>query len=327
MKRCPTCQSTYTDDSLIFCLQDGARLAPADETPSARSVNATWILPETPASGRPDQAPTEAFNSGGAPTVRMPATAETVQERHRGTVRDVAPIVTTPIPTPEKKSNTLLIVGVTSIIVLLLALTGIGVALLLRDSGEQTGGVNSNNKNSETTNKQNDSTDKADNKNASTPPANSNTTNVSSSLKITATASSTRVPMKGNTYYPSHILDGSLLTAWIEGGGGPGLGEWIRCDFDREVKLNQITITPGYFKNPSIWKQNNRLAAATIFFSDDTSRRFTFPDRMQEQKLSIGGIRTRSVRLVIEEIYPGSVDSEDTAISQLSFDWEPSDKR
>ena len=26
MKRCPTCQSTYTDDSLTFCLTDGAAL-------------------------------------------------------------------------------------------------------------------------------------------------------------------------------------------------------------------------------------------------------------------------------------------------------------
>src|SRR5437870_5187430 len=28
MKRCPQCQSTYTDDSLQFCLQDGISLVP-----------------------------------------------------------------------------------------------------------------------------------------------------------------------------------------------------------------------------------------------------------------------------------------------------------
>ncbi|HVH70402.1 MAG TPA: hypothetical protein VNB49_04740, partial [Candidatus Dormibacteraeota bacterium] len=36
MKRCPTCQQTYTDESLNFCRQDGAALVPLDsESPTA----------------------------------------------------------------------------------------------------------------------------------------------------------------------------------------------------------------------------------------------------------------------------------------------------
>jgi hypothetical protein len=118
------------------------------------------------------------------------------------------------------------------------------------------------------------------------------------------------------------VLDGSLLTAWSEGVSGPGTGEWIRCDFDRPAKLRRILITPGYFKSAARWSQNNRLAAATFYLSDGTSRRFTFPDRMQEQRLDIGGIKTRWVRMVINDIYPGTADSEDTPISQLTFEFE-----
>jgi hypothetical protein len=115
------------------------------------------------------------------------------------------------------------------------------------------------------------------------------------------------------------VLDQSLATAWIEGASGPGIGEWIRCDFVREVKLNRIIITPGYFKTPGIWKQNNRLAGATFYFSDGSSRRFNFPDRMVEQRLEVGGVRTRWVRMVIEDYHLGSVDVEDTPISSLAF--------
>ena len=142
------------------------------------------------------------------------------------------------------------------------------------------------------------------------------------SSEITATASSSRSPHNGITYQPENVLDQSLATAWIEGASGPGIGEWIRCDFPREVKLNRIILTPGYFKTPELWKQNNRLAGATFFFSDGSSQRFTFPDRMVEQRLEVGGVKTRWVRLVIDDYYVGTVDVEDTAISTLVFVWQ-----
>ena len=141
-------------------------------------------------------------------------------------------------------------------------------------------------------------------------------------LRITPTASSSRTATSENSYEASNILDRSLQTAWVEGVGGPGIGQWIRCDFDREVKLRRIRIAPGYFKNSRIWLHNNRLARVTFYFSDGSTRPFTFPDRMEEQTLEVGGIRTRSVRMTIDDIYAGSTDTEDTPISQLAFEWE-----
>src|SRR5512132_3519305 len=46
MKTCPSCRQTYEDDTLMFCLQDGARLVP---TEGDLDPNATWHLPRTPA--------------------------------------------------------------------------------------------------------------------------------------------------------------------------------------------------------------------------------------------------------------------------------------
>lgn len=43
MKYCPRCQSTYTDDTLLFCLQDGSELVAVKENPTT----AVWNEAET----------------------------------------------------------------------------------------------------------------------------------------------------------------------------------------------------------------------------------------------------------------------------------------
>jgi len=127
--------------------------------------------------------------------------------------------------------------------------------------------------------------------------------------------------VQANTYYPPNTIDGKRGTAWIEGVDGPGIGEWIHFDFDREIDLHRILIQPGYFKSPYIWAQNNRLATVTAQFSDGSSRKLNFDDRMEAQKIDVGSIRTRWVRLVIESVYYGT--DPDTAVSEIAFEWEP----
>ena len=141
------------------------------------------------------------------------------------------------------------------------------------------------------------------------------------SLHIRATASSTRAPIKAISYEARNVLDGNWRTGWVEGGSGAGLGEWIQCDFDREATLQRIIVTPGYFKSAKLWAENNRLSAATFYFSDGSSRKFHFPDRMEAQKLEVGNVKTTWVKMVLDEIYLGSVYPDDTPISDMSFDW------
>lgn len=331
MKRCPTCQNTYTDESLNFCLDDGAPLLVESRTGSSRDSGATLILNEgtagIPPPGPtqvyvPPPGPTQVYIPRGAPTDVMPPPQGTIDQQPRFT----APDAYIAAQTPKPRSN-LLTAGVTAIAILLLVLVGIGIALLMRDSGNNRGTTNTGNVangNSSPAAQSDNSSSKTNANNQNAAEQSSNSDNGSpGSLNVTATASSTRAPIKALSYGSANALDNSLLTAWIEGVPGPGIGEWIQCDFGREVKLNRVVMTPGYFKTASLWRQNNRLATATLHFSDGSSRRFTFPDLMKMQTLDAGGIRTRFVRLVIEDFYPGSVDSEDTPISEMSFSWEP----
>jgi|GEM_PF-1516151 len=142
-------------------------------------------------------------------------------------------------------------------------------------------------------------------------------------VRITASASSIRNPISIANYQAGNALDGKLNTAWVEGVEGPGIGEWLRLDFDREVSIHSVTIAPGYFKSPAIWFENNRVAAASIQFSDGTVRRFSFPDRMETQTLSFGSVKTTWMKIVLEEVYFGR--DPDTAISEVSFDFGSGD--
>ena len=116
-------------------------------------------------------------------------------------------------------------------------------------------------------------------------------------------------------------MDGKRSTAWIEGVDGPGLGEWIRFDFDREIVLHRILIQPGYFKSPEIWAQNNRLQTITAMFSDGSSRDLNFSDRMDSQKVDVGSVKTRWVKFVIKSVYYGT--DPDTAVGEVAFEWGP----
>lgn len=65
MKRCPTCQRVYTDDSLTFCLEDGAQLLnEASSSSSSSEPPATLFMSEPPStSSNRSAAPTEFYNA------------------------------------------------------------------------------------------------------------------------------------------------------------------------------------------------------------------------------------------------------------------------
>jgi hypothetical protein len=147
------------------------------------------------------------------------------------------------------------------------------------------------------------------------------TTPAGARLQIKSSASSVRYAVQSNTYDPLNTLDNNKRTAWIEGVDGAGVGEWLRYDFGRELNLHRIVILPGYFKSSEIWVQNNRLAAVTLQFSDGSSKHFSFPNRMERQTMDVGAVKTRWVRLVIDEVFSGT--DPDTAVSEVAFEWEP----
>src|SRR5215208_1565474 len=129
MKRCPTCNRTYTDLSLNFCLEDGTPLA--SDAPPAVDPNATVRYPPPRDTSEPP--PTEIYRPEPAivsprPTVPPPP----------------APQQWSPIPAsaPPKKSN-----AIWWILGGLLAVLVIGVGLVVMVIALASLGANTNNSN------------------------------------------------------------------------------------------------------------------------------------------------------------------------------------
>lgn len=291
MKRCINCQTTYTDDTLKYCLQDGGALVPL-------------TLPLDPDATVIEQRPDD------TPTLIWPASAPTASQAARATAPNNG---ATANNRPRPKTG--FIVAGLAILVL-----GGGLAAYLfvsRERGPATPPpVVANNATPRPTPK---------------PPVNKNTnanrpalpaatpTRAAGEVDFTITASSTRADFNGISYNAANLRDGLWETAWIEGDPGPGVGASLTCNFPRLINLRQVTITPGYFKSPSTWEKNNRLKKITLEFSDGSARQFPFDDDMRYVTLDVGPVKTKFVRLVINEVYNGTTDADDTAISDISF--------
>src|SRR6266481_5404112 len=274
-----------------FCLEDGATLSVAahDADPPA-----TEIMPR------------------GGPTLKPAASPTIPSYPNAGDFR--------PSQSDARATNPILTSGVVAIVLLLVALVGIAAYFVIK----QTSGDNSAKTNPSSSPGNRPTIREGSSPTVSSPNNNSEITTsesqTSTPLKITASSSSVRLAVQANTYYPANAIDGKRSTAWIEGVDGPGLGEWIRFDFDREINLHRILIQPGYFKSPATWAENNRIQTLTAFFSDGTSRDLTFTDRMDSQKVDVGSVKTKWVKFVIKSVYYGT--DPDTAISEMAFEWD-----
>lgn len=133
MKRCPTCQRIYADETLKFCLEDGAALRPDARAETDR----TLALSQTAEAGGPP--PTELLNDPAlAPTRRARENPSTAPQRKESTWQGGPQFPVT--PQGEKRRSTASVVTLTVLATLLLL--GLGVAgawLLMKD--DKTGGA------------------------------------------------------------------------------------------------------------------------------------------------------------------------------------------
>ena len=123
MKRCPSCNRTYNDVSLNFCLEDGIQLVSDSAVPS--DPNATWRY-QTPRNTA-EPPPTEIYRPDQPLLNQVP---EMAQPR-----RSPVPPFSAPQPYPQKKSNAvwwilggfavLAVIGV-GLLVVILALASLG---------------------------------------------------------------------------------------------------------------------------------------------------------------------------------------------------------
>src|SRR5215208_6033838 len=176
MKRCPTCNRTYTDLSLNFCLEDGTPLA--SDAPPAVDPNATIRYPAPRDTSEPP--PTEIYRPDPAvvsprPTVPPPP----------------APQQWSPMPTgtpPPKKSN-----AIWWILGGLLAVLVIGVGLVVMVIALASLGANTNNSNVT---------------------ANVRNENRNSNLTVNANVANTNASANTNATIPSSLSDDFSEQKW-----------------------------------------------------------------------------------------------------------------
>lgn len=155
MKSCPTCERTYLDDALNFCLKDGTPLAlvTANETTAlsqpALDPEATLIAP-APRNNDSTSPPTPDFyHSRPTPATPIPTLSSFTPPTTPYTLP--TPDAPAHVPTPPPPSNKALIVGLTGMVaMLLLALSGVAYWIFLRGNDNQNNNarvVNNQNRN------------------------------------------------------------------------------------------------------------------------------------------------------------------------------------
>lgn len=130
MKRCPTCGNTYTNDRLMFCLEDGATLVNVSDSRASFDPEATLRI-----SAEERRPSVEGLQTPVAPAMR-PAPQTVPYRQPPDTSGNSAPAA----PSSSRSTSPVIVAGITAIVVLLLVIAGIGVALLFRNSSSESGG-------------------------------------------------------------------------------------------------------------------------------------------------------------------------------------------
>lgn len=132
-------------------------------------------------------------------------------------------------------------------------------------------------------------------------------------------ASSTAPETMGVSFSPSFMVDGKVGTFWGEGEASAGLGEWIEFRFEGEVTLSRIELYNGNWYSREYYDRHNRAKLVQVKFSAGTPEKWELTDKLEKQVLVLKApVKTRSVRLVLKEIFPGNTYN-DTYLSEILF--------
>jgi len=209
MKYCPNCQTTYTDDSLRFCLQDGTQLADV--------------------SGMNSEMPTVAFDDSETLVSRKPpqqvVRINVPETESQNWQQPEQPRIVAPPPVETKRSKTALTVMATVLgMLLFLGIAGLGAWMLLKSRKTEVA-VNVNNA-------------------PANRPLNSNSANIkTSNANLTAPAASpTATPIPKPTLKPEEI---KAVTNDVK----EAIDEWKGSseNLDLDGNLNQYADSVDYY--------------------------------------------------------------------------------
>ena len=129
-------------------------------------------------------------------------------------------------------------------------------------------------------------------------------------------------------YAAEKAHDFSIVTAWVEGVEGNGVGEYLRYSFPGTCpRITTVLIHNGYVKNWEVWYDNARVKRLLMYYNDEPYAILNLQDTMGLQSFDVGvlGYEDKdsapawSIKFEILEVYPGK-KYEDTAITEIYFD-------
>lgn len=139
-------------------------------------------------------------------------------------------------------------------------------------------------------------------------------------------ASSQLAPQGGNYYDVYRLFDGEMGTAWVEGVGGSGVGEYFTLTLKSisnpsvgGIYLTGFNLNNGYCKDRDTWLKNGRIKKLKIYLNGKTIYNGDLEDTMREQSIVLGGHYIGiddTIMIEISDVFPGT-EYEDTAISEL----------
>lgn len=167
MKHCPKCRSSYADDSLKFCLQDGTTLVenPVSDTemPTIAFGDKTEQFTNEITEQFRTNEPTERFTTNkdvNQMRIELPENRQNSWEQSRETQ-----IASHPLPPPPQRSNTLVAILATALVMLIIfGIAGIGAWIYFSQQKTEVATTTTNNQ-SNNTNK----SDETENSNKKTP--------------------------------------------------------------------------------------------------------------------------------------------------------------
>jgi hypothetical protein len=123
---------------------------------------------------------------------------------------------------------------------------------------------------------------------------------------------------KKYTHGPENVFDGDLTKAWCEDASGYGMGQSLTVYLKQKSVVSGMRIWAGYHKSSSLYYKNSRPALLLLEFSDGEVYQWALSDAMEEQEISLPGIRTEYVKITIMDVYSGT-KYEDTLITEIEL--------
>lgn len=123
----------------------------------------------------------------------------------------------------------------------------------------------------------------------------------------------------GLEYGPESLLDGDPTTAWAVGKSS-GEGEWMEFSFDLPVQVVKLGVYNGH-QGEGRFEEFRRIRSGRIVYPDGTETPFWLRDEPGEQIILCPIKRTKSFRVVVDEVFPRGVALAKVklAVSEVKF--------